>query len=95
MEGKMTSAEETAQQNPLCPPSEFLASCPQFRILVLGNPESTKQEIFSKVFGVDLEKVCPRQHHHLLDSPPTLPDAIHIHSPHNNNHPPSILGVPD
>ncbi|KAK3681009.1 hypothetical protein B0T22DRAFT_309847 [Podospora appendiculata] len=37
-------------------PSEFLAACPKFRILVLGNPESTKQEIFSKVFGIDLEK---------------------------------------
>ena len=39
-------------------PESFLAPCPKFRILVLGNPESTKQELFSKVFGVDLEKVC-------------------------------------
>jgi hypothetical protein len=41
----------------LTPPSEFLAPCPKFRILVLGNAEATKQEIFSKVFGVDLDKV--------------------------------------
>lgn len=40
----------------LVPPSEFLAPCPKFRILVLGNPESTKQELFSRIFGVDLEK---------------------------------------
>jgi hypothetical protein len=38
---------------------EFFAPCPKFRILVLGNPESTKQELFSKDFGVELEKVCP------------------------------------
>ncbi|KAK0704593.1 hypothetical protein B0H67DRAFT_649023 [Lasiosphaeris hirsuta] len=46
-------------QNPpftLSSPSEFLAPCPTFRILVLGNPESTKQELFSKIFGVDLER---------------------------------------
>ena len=41
----------------LTPPSEFLAACPEFRILVLGNQESTKRELFNKVFGVDLEKV--------------------------------------
>ena len=41
----------------LSSPQEFLEPCPTFRILVLGNPESTKQELFSKVFGVDLEKV--------------------------------------
>lgn len=41
----------------LTPPSAFLAPCPKFRVLVLGNPESTKQELFSRVFGVDLEKV--------------------------------------
>ncbi|KAL2271976.1 hypothetical protein VTJ83DRAFT_1347 [Remersonia thermophila] len=40
----------------LTPPSEFLAACPKFRVLVLGSPESTKQELFTKVFGVDLEK---------------------------------------
>ncbi|KAK3301687.1 uncharacterized protein B0T15DRAFT_405023 [Chaetomium strumarium] len=40
----------------LPPPSDFLAACPKFRILVLGNPESTKQELFAKIFGVDLEK---------------------------------------
>ncbi|KAK0663913.1 hypothetical protein QBC41DRAFT_328966 [Cercophora samala] len=40
----------------LSPPSTFLSPCSKFRILVLGNPESTKQELFSKVFGVDLEK---------------------------------------
>ncbi|KAL0474100.1 hypothetical protein QR685DRAFT_561051 [Neurospora intermedia] len=40
----------------LTPSSEFLAPCPKFRVLVLGNPESTKQELFSRVFGVDLEK---------------------------------------
>ena len=50
-------ANEGDFTKPLSPPSEFLAPCPKFRILVLGNPESTKQEIFSKVFGVDLEKV--------------------------------------
>jgi len=42
----------------LTSPDEFLAPCPTFRLLVLGNPESTKQELFSKVFGVDLEKAC-------------------------------------
>ncbi|KAK3905461.1 hypothetical protein C8A05DRAFT_12704 [Staphylotrichum tortipilum] len=41
----------------LTPPSEFLAACPKFRILVLGSPESTKQELFTKIFGVDLEKI--------------------------------------
>jgi hypothetical protein len=41
----------------LPPPSEFLTACPKFRILVLGNPESTKQELFTQIFGVDLEKV--------------------------------------
>jgi hypothetical protein len=41
----------------LTPPSEFLAACPKFRLLVLGGPESTKLELFTKVFGVDLEKV--------------------------------------
>ncbi|KAK4187141.1 hypothetical protein QBC35DRAFT_464069 [Podospora australis] len=49
----------TDDHNPmvtLSPPSEFLAPCPKFRILVLGNPESTKQELFSRIFGVDLEK---------------------------------------
>ncbi|KAK1751306.1 hypothetical protein QBC47DRAFT_80661 [Echria macrotheca] len=40
----------------LTSPDQLLAPCPKFRILVLGNPESTKQELFSKVFGVDLEK---------------------------------------
>lgn len=55
----MDSKSEMANEGDftLSPPSEFLAPCPKFRILVLGNPESTKQEIFSKVFGVDLEKV--------------------------------------
>jgi hypothetical protein len=42
----------------LSSPQEFFESCPTFRILVLGNPESTKQELFSKIFGVDLKKVC-------------------------------------
>lgn len=41
----------------LTPPSEFLAACPKFRLLVLGSPESTKLELFTKIFGVDLEKV--------------------------------------
>lgn len=41
----------------LTPPSEFLNACPKFRLLVLGNPESTKRELFTKIFGVDLEKV--------------------------------------
>jgi hypothetical protein len=41
----------------LTPPSEFLAACPKFRMLVLGGPESTKLELFTKDFGVDLEKV--------------------------------------
>ena len=41
----------------LTPPSEFLSACPKFRLLVLGNPESTKRELFTKIFGVDLEKV--------------------------------------
>ncbi|KAK4227798.1 hypothetical protein QBC38DRAFT_526160 [Podospora fimiseda] len=40
----------------LAPPEEFLSACPKFRILVLGNPESTKQLLFSEVFGVDIEK---------------------------------------
>ncbi|EAQ88852.1 hypothetical protein CHGG_05471 [Chaetomium globosum CBS 148.51] len=40
----------------LTPPSEFLSACPKFRLLVLGNPESTKRELFTKIFGVDLEK---------------------------------------
>ncbi|KAK3296362.1 uncharacterized protein B0H64DRAFT_342579 [Chaetomium fimeti] len=40
----------------LTPPSEFLGACPKFRLLVLGNPESTKRELFTKIFGVDLEK---------------------------------------
>lgn len=63
MEKAAQEADARCYSQPLSPPSEFLASCPQFRILVLGNPESTKQEIFSKVFGVDLDKVslvlCP------------------------------------
>lgn len=41
----------------LTPPSEFLSGCSKFRLLVLGNPESTKRELFTKIFGVDLEKV--------------------------------------
>ncbi|KAK3374781.1 hypothetical protein B0H63DRAFT_480871 [Podospora didyma] len=40
----------------LSSPAEFFAPCPRFGILVLGNPEATKQELFSKIFGVDLEK---------------------------------------
>lgn len=51
-------ADQLSPTAPLSPPSEFLAACPKFRILVLGNPESTKQELFTKIFGVDLEKVC-------------------------------------
>jgi len=57
---KMASGVESTAQNPttkLTSPDEFFATCPKFRILVLGNPESTKQELFSKIFGVDLEKV--------------------------------------
>ncbi|KAK4167731.1 hypothetical protein QBC43DRAFT_311341 [Cladorrhinum sp. PSN259] len=49
----MTDNETTVK---LSSPSEFLSACPKFRILVLGNPESTKQLLFSEVFGVDIEK---------------------------------------
>jgi len=41
----------------LPPAAEFLASCPKFRLLVLGNIESTKVEIFSKVLGINFDKV--------------------------------------
>ena len=41
----------------LPPAGEFLAPCPKFRLLVLGNIESTKVEIFSKVLGVNFDKV--------------------------------------
>ncbi|KAK3339950.1 hypothetical protein B0T25DRAFT_560968 [Lasiosphaeria hispida] len=57
--GTNGSSADSDIQSPLfalTSPSEFLAPCPKFRILVLGNPESTKQELFSKIFGVDLEK---------------------------------------
>ncbi|KAK1762219.1 hypothetical protein QBC33DRAFT_290822 [Phialemonium atrogriseum] len=40
----------------LPPSSEFLSQCPAFRLLVLGNAESTKVDIFSKIFGVTLPK---------------------------------------
>lgn len=40
----------------LTSPEEFLSACSKFRILVLGNPESTKQLLFTEVFGVDLGK---------------------------------------
>ncbi|KAM7195409.1 hypothetical protein V8F33_006750 [Rhypophila sp. PSN 637] len=56
MDKSTQEADAQYYSQPLSSPSEFLSSCPKFRILVLGNPESTKQEIFSKVFGVDLEK---------------------------------------
>lgn len=55
MEGS-TEIDASHTTGPLTPPDQFLAPCPKFRILVLGNPESTKQELFSKVFGVDLDK---------------------------------------
>ena len=58
MEGS-TEIDASHTTGPLTPPDQFLAPCPKFRILVLGNPESTKQELFSKVFGVDLDKVFP------------------------------------
>ncbi|CCC14349.1 hypothetical protein SMACR_08935 [Sordaria macrospora] len=51
--------DDETSNNPivkLTPSSQYLAPCPKFRVLVMGNPESTKQELFSKVFGVDLEK---------------------------------------
>ncbi|KAK3994193.1 hypothetical protein QBC44DRAFT_322808 [Cladorrhinum sp. PSN332] len=48
--------ETTNAMVALTPPEEFLSACPKFRILVLGNPESTKQLLFSEVFGVDIEK---------------------------------------
>lgn len=51
----------------LSPASEFLSACPKFRILVLGTPESTKQLLFSEVFGVGLEKVSLR-----MGSPPVM-----------------------
>ncbi|KAK4198042.1 hypothetical protein QBC40DRAFT_96697 [Triangularia verruculosa] len=51
----MTASQVDAEVT-LSPPSTFLSPCSKFRLLVLGNPESTKQELFSKVFGVDLEK---------------------------------------
>lgn len=53
----------------LTPPSEFLAACPKFRILVLGSPESTKRELFTKIFNIDLEKVVlPLNSYHDFDS---------------------------
>lgn len=54
----MTTELQVDAEVTLSPPSTFLSPCSKFRILVLGNPESTKQELFSKVFGVELEKVC-------------------------------------
>jgi hypothetical protein len=41
----------------LTPAEELLATCPKFRLLVLGNIESTKIEIFSSVLGIKLDKV--------------------------------------
>ncbi|OIW22515.1 hypothetical protein CONLIGDRAFT_587335 [Coniochaeta ligniaria NRRL 30616] len=40
----------------LAPAEELLAPCPKFRLLVLGNIESTKIEIFSSVLGIELDK---------------------------------------
>ncbi|EGS17831.1 uncharacterized protein CTHT_0071850 [Thermochaetoides thermophila DSM 1495] len=50
------AAVHLSPRPPLSPPLEFFADCPKFRLLVLGNPESTKQELFSKIFGVELSK---------------------------------------
>ena len=62
----MTSLSEPKSPLPVLTSADsFLTPCPKFRILVLGNPESTKQELFSKIFGVDLEKVC-------ISSPPLV-----------------------
>ncbi|KAK4662249.1 uncharacterized protein QC763_701300 [Podospora pseudopauciseta] len=52
----MTTELQVDAEVTLSPPSTFLSPCSKFRILVLGNPEATKQELFSKVFGVELEK---------------------------------------
>ncbi|KAK4650937.1 hypothetical protein QC762_701300 [Podospora pseudocomata] len=52
----MTTELQVDSEVTLSPPSTFLSPCSKFRILVLGNPEATKQELFSKVFGVELEK---------------------------------------
>lgn len=54
----MTTSNAEGPLAKLTSPDEFFSVCPKFRILVLGNPESTKQELFSKIFGVELEKVC-------------------------------------
>ncbi|KAK0703879.1 hypothetical protein B0T26DRAFT_733121 [Lasiosphaeria miniovina] len=56
-----TATDSVGSSNPdplptLSSSSEFLSPCPKFGVLVLGNPESTKQEFFSSIFGVDLEK---------------------------------------
>lgn len=50
-------ADNLSPAAPLSAPPELLAACPKFRILVLGSPESTKQELFCQVFGTDLGKV--------------------------------------
>ncbi|KAK4131591.1 hypothetical protein BT67DRAFT_464267 [Trichocladium antarcticum] len=49
-------ADNLSPAAPLSAPPELLAACPKFRILVLGSPESTKQELFCQVFGTDLGK---------------------------------------
>ncbi len=46
-----------AEPSTLAPADELLAPCPKFRLLVLGNIESTKIEIFSSVLGIKLDKV--------------------------------------
>jgi hypothetical protein len=55
----MTTPQNTETDVLFTPSSaeDLFAQCPTFNILVLGNPESTKVELFSKLFGVDLEKV--------------------------------------
>ncbi|KAK0637445.1 hypothetical protein B0T17DRAFT_482016 [Bombardia bombarda] len=63
--------------NPLSSLDEFIAPCPNFRILVLGNAESTKQEIFSHVFGVDLEKKLLAD---AFDTAHAVPQPLDLHS---------------
>ncbi|KAB5529070.1 hypothetical protein GE09DRAFT_1064621 [Coniochaeta sp. 2T2.1] len=51
-----TDSIHPAEEFTLPPAKKFLAPCPKFRLLVLGNLESTKIEIFSNVLGVKLDK---------------------------------------
>lgn len=58
-ESSTMATKDTSNAKPFTLPlaEEFLAPCPKFRLLVLGNLESTKIEIFSNVLGVKLDKV--------------------------------------